>query len=531
MLQFRNLIFFIAFFIIISFATYCGPSYYNVKEEKFFKDYQSFAYDEAYNRINSVIEDARAEDINLLLLERAKISFAAGNYDNAIKDFQIAEKEFMDLEGTFSISEELTALWINDITARYKADVYEQLMINPYLTMCYIAKGEFDEAIIEKNRSLVRINQYLEKNDLLYLENPFARYLVAVMFEKENQEDDALIEYKKILKKFPYMEYVQDDIDRIENKNDNTNKAIIKDITNISKDMNKKELPKKIKENEKIKEKKDKENQESSENGIILKKKSKSDQKTINQKTENKTEKSKENKDNQGIELNKNKKSIKKSIKEEKNTNDFKKNTMNTSINNKLKKESNSNCELIIFVESGTAPYKYPVDFKGFFGDIWVSYSYAKYVKVQSQISGVQAFINNKTFNSHELYDLEKTIMDNYKEKEPSIKKRLTAKMALQITAQGAGKAMQKSDKAGIAAAGLLLDVAGKVSAVSDQADTRCWSTLPKRINLIRIRDLKKGKHNLILRLFSGKYSSFERRFNITLKNNEKRILYVCFPM
>jgi hypothetical protein len=73
-------------------------------------------------------------------------------------------------------------------------------MISPYLILAYLQKGDFSGARIERNRTLTKISQYIEEKpeERAYLENPFARYLTAIMYEMENKNDDAKIEYRKM---------------------------------------------------------------------------------------------------------------------------------------------------------------------------------------------------------------------------------------------------------------------------------------------------------------------------------------------
>jgi len=137
---------------------------------------------------------------NLALLERGKTALAAGKYDQCIADLQEAEKRFLTIEGTISLTEGFGSILTDDTAMEYEAEMHEKLMISPYLILAYIGKGDFDGARVERNRTITKINQYIQEKpeERAYLENPFARYLTALMYEMEDKTDDAKIEYRKL---------------------------------------------------------------------------------------------------------------------------------------------------------------------------------------------------------------------------------------------------------------------------------------------------------------------------------------------
>lgn len=140
------------------------------------------------------------QDRYLTLLERGKVALSAGHYDQSIADLQEAERRFLQIEGTIPIVEKFGSLLLDDTTMEYEAEIHEKLMISPYLLLAYLAKGDFDGARVERNRIITKIHQYIEENpeERSYLENPFARYLTALMYEMEDKMDDAKIEYRKL---------------------------------------------------------------------------------------------------------------------------------------------------------------------------------------------------------------------------------------------------------------------------------------------------------------------------------------------
>jgi len=172
------------------------------QQQKLIMAYNDGNFAQALKLSDNFVKDVNknfAQDVFLAVLERGKIALDARSYDTAIKDLQEAEGRFLDIEGTLSLSEEGSSLFLDDTTKEYEAEPLEKLMISPYLALAYLAKGDFGGARIERNRAMNKVNQYIETTaGSEYLENPFARYLSGVLYEREGKFQDARIEYQKI---------------------------------------------------------------------------------------------------------------------------------------------------------------------------------------------------------------------------------------------------------------------------------------------------------------------------------------------
>lgn len=134
----------------------------------------------------------------LALLERGKVALVAGKYDQCIADLQEAERRFLTIEGTISLTEEFGSILTDDTTQEYEAEMHEKIMISPYLALAYLGKGDFTGAAVERNRTMNKIKYIEASEERSYLENPFARLLASIMYEMENKLDDARIEYRKM---------------------------------------------------------------------------------------------------------------------------------------------------------------------------------------------------------------------------------------------------------------------------------------------------------------------------------------------
>jgi hypothetical protein len=199
---------------------------YTKESQAFIDELRNDNLESAYSYADSFVQrtlnsDKDKQNKHLALLERGKVALTAGKYDQCITDLQEAEKRFLTIEGTISLTEGFGSLLTDDTGQEYEAEMHEKLMISPYLALAYLGKGDFAGALVERNGTITKINQYIEEKpeERGYLENPFARLLCAIMYEMENKLDDAKIEYKKMK--------LDDEIARLKNKKGGTTDLVI----------------------------------------------------------------------------------------------------------------------------------------------------------------------------------------------------------------------------------------------------------------------------------------------------------------
>ncbi len=203
--------------ILFSFTVFTCAGFrakpYNQSTRGMLQNYRNGQFALAYTRADSLVKYSgrrQKQDYYLTLLERGKVALANGNYDQAIRDIQIAEKHFLKIEGQISIGEEVGSLFSNERGKLYEVDPHEMLLISPYLALAYLAKGDFTGARVERNRTINKINQYIERSrKRRYLENPFSRYVSALIYEMEGKGDDARIEYRKMAKYSKYLKHMK----------------------------------------------------------------------------------------------------------------------------------------------------------------------------------------------------------------------------------------------------------------------------------------------------------------------------------
>jgi uncharacterized protein len=111
----------------------------------------------------------------------------------------LAEKYF-----TKSITTEATTLLVSDNTRPYYGEDFERVLINIFCALNYIFLGNENEALVEARQAdffLTKLQtDYGSKS--VYKEDPFARYLMGLIYEDLQNENDARISYLKAIQAY-----------------------------------------------------------------------------------------------------------------------------------------------------------------------------------------------------------------------------------------------------------------------------------------------------------------------------------------
>jgi len=135
-------------------------------------------------------------DILLYQLDLALAHRYQGNFAESNKYFAAADKlaEEMDYR---SISGEVATLLTSDNIKFYRAEDFEWVLMSLYLSMNYAEMGKTEDAIVEARRVNRKLLLLTQDGKRKYKQNAFARYLSAVLYETEQNWNDAYIDYKE----------------------------------------------------------------------------------------------------------------------------------------------------------------------------------------------------------------------------------------------------------------------------------------------------------------------------------------------
>ncbi len=185
--------------IILIILAGCAGLNYNVLDSHMKADQCSLAAEYVRTHEKDYGENQRL----LFLLDAAMINMQCSNYEESNKYFHLAEDLAEDL-WTKSFTRETASLLVNDYTIPYAGEDFEKSLINLFSAINYVRQGHNDEALVEIRRldaNLRAINDKYE-NKNVYKEDAFARYLSGIMYEADNNPEDAFIDYYKAYQVF-----------------------------------------------------------------------------------------------------------------------------------------------------------------------------------------------------------------------------------------------------------------------------------------------------------------------------------------
>jgi uncharacterized protein len=155
-----------------------------------------------------------SKDQLLYLLDYALMLHYAGKYKESNQAFLKADK-MMEIKDYTSLSQEAGAILWNDNLKEYKGEDFEKILVNVYLAINYTLMGEFEDARVECRRVNEKLYKYKYEAKRDYEQNPFARYLSAVIWEADDKLDDAYLDYKFTQEIKPDFDYVGKDLLRL----------------------------------------------------------------------------------------------------------------------------------------------------------------------------------------------------------------------------------------------------------------------------------------------------------------------------
>ncbi len=125
-------------------------------------------------------------------LDKGMLRRINNDYSGSNVILEVAKKEIEELYGV-SITENLASVTINETLRGYEGDRYEQLLLHAYMAMNYIQLGQPDGARVEMLQANVKMMEWGDEPE----EDAFLRYLEGMIYEALDEQDSALISYRK----------------------------------------------------------------------------------------------------------------------------------------------------------------------------------------------------------------------------------------------------------------------------------------------------------------------------------------------
>ncbi len=160
-----------------------------------FKQIETKIAQKNYPAALKTLDDNKGPQRNSVLywMNRGMILRMSGNYTQSNQALEQAKTISQQIAAT-SVSEQAGALSINDGLRSYEGQSFEKIYLNVYKILNYLEQNDLQNARVEALQIDVKFN---EMNDDNFKDDPFARYLMGIVFEAQQEWSNALIAYRK----------------------------------------------------------------------------------------------------------------------------------------------------------------------------------------------------------------------------------------------------------------------------------------------------------------------------------------------
>lgn len=156
----------------------------------------------ALKKLDDLVQLADGDQL-VYLMEYGTALQICKDYDQSNKVFLKADK-LSDQQDYHSASRVVGATLLNEEMIQYKGDTFEKLFINAVAALNYLQLGQQDDALVEVRRINDKFKKLTAEDTNRKFElNSFTQYLSGLIWEMDQKYDDACISYKSAFKLDP----------------------------------------------------------------------------------------------------------------------------------------------------------------------------------------------------------------------------------------------------------------------------------------------------------------------------------------
>jgi hypothetical protein len=137
----------------------------------------------------------RPQDELLRLMDEGILLRTAGQFKESNEKF-FAAARLIEGNGYVSLSQEAARLLTDENQKAYQGEDFEKVLVHLYLGLNFLSLNDDEAALVETRRVNEILYQMISEGKKSYELNPFARYLGAMLFEKDKEVNDAFIAYQ-----------------------------------------------------------------------------------------------------------------------------------------------------------------------------------------------------------------------------------------------------------------------------------------------------------------------------------------------
>ncbi len=161
--------------------------------------FRSGRYDDAAAQLQKGLasQGEKGRDLLLYLLDVGLSLHSAGKYEESNRYFLRADR-VAEVKDYTSLTVETATLLTSDNVKDYKGEDFENVLINTYLSMNYALLGNFEDSLVEARRVNHKLHLMVHDGKRKYKQSAFARYLSAILYEADHNENDAYVDYQNV---------------------------------------------------------------------------------------------------------------------------------------------------------------------------------------------------------------------------------------------------------------------------------------------------------------------------------------------
>lgn len=145
-----------------------------------------------YNSRSKVLHD----------MDRAMVSLLAGRHDESNRFLQSADA-LIDQLYTKSLTRAAVSFLTSDALLHYEGEAFEKIFLNLLGALNYAILGRIDDSIVEARRADLRLQEFArQRQDSAYVEDPFVRFFMGLVYEDGKDLNDAWISYARAIQAY-----------------------------------------------------------------------------------------------------------------------------------------------------------------------------------------------------------------------------------------------------------------------------------------------------------------------------------------
>ena len=187
--------------IALGVLVLCIPSCmsYYAKYQKFNTNFEQGNLKEADAILASDKKGPKGKAHLLYFLNRGTVNSYLGNYEESNEFFEQAYN-ISEVQTNTAVESGLSLL-LNPKLAEYHGETFEVLLLNYYKALNYLKLGKYDEALVECKRMDIRLNKLTDKfsSDAKYKRDAFVHLLMGIIYDINQDYNNAFIAYRNAL--------------------------------------------------------------------------------------------------------------------------------------------------------------------------------------------------------------------------------------------------------------------------------------------------------------------------------------------